>query len=149
MRTIEKQGSAAWLAWTTRLRTPYTRNSMRRLLGILLILAYLGGALYFDALYAAEWVREAPRPLIRWLEKLDAELPPDARILLAAPHDKLTIDHYRVQTWLHPRPVYPLPPDVKSVEDASHWIARKKLTWIVFIGDEPFDPARAYARRVR
>ena len=114
-----------------------------------LLLAYLGGALYFNSLQAAEWVREKPRPLITWLEKIDAELPPDARILLAAPHDRLTLDHYRVQTWLHPRPVYPLPPKVKSVDEASEWIARKRLTWVVFIGDEPFDPSKAYARKLR
>lgn len=121
---------------------------MKRLLGISLVLAYLGAALYFNALQAAGWVREEPRPFIRWLEKLDAELPPDARILIAAPHDRLTLDHYRVQTWLNPRPVYSFPPKVKSVEEASEWISLKKITWIVCIGDEPFDPARAYARRV-
>jgi hypothetical protein len=114
-----------------------------------LILAYLVGALTFDALQAAAWVKEEPRPLITWLEKLDAELPRDARILLAAPHDRLTLDHYRVQTRLHPRAVYPLPPKTKSVEEASDWIERKNLTWIVFVGDEPFDPSRAYARKVR
>jgi hypothetical protein len=121
---------------------------MRRLIGVLLVLGYLGVAFYFDALQAAEWVREEPRPLIRWLEKLDAELPADARILLAAPHDRLTLDHYRVQTWLHPRPVFAFPQQVNSVEDATQWIRRQKVTWIVFIGDEPFDPAKAYARRV-
>jgi hypothetical protein len=121
---------------------------MRRLLGIVLILAYLGGAVYFNLLQAAEWVGEKPRPLIRWLEKLDDELPADARILVAAPHDRLTLGHYRVQTWLHPRAVYPLPPKVKSVDEASDWIARKSITWIVFIGEEHFDPAQAYARRV-
>lgn len=121
---------------------------MRRRLGFLLFVATLVGALVFNSLQAAEWVREEPRPLIRWLEKLDAEMPEDARILIAAPHDRLTLDHYRVQTWLSPRPVYSFPPKVSSVEAASEWIARKKITWVVFIGDEPFDPARAYARRV-
>ena len=108
-----------------------------------LIVIMFGFCAYSNVRQGGDWLRERPKPLKLWLDELDTKLPRDARLLLDAPADNLKSDHYRVNSRLHPRAVYALPPGVRSVEEAGDWIARKRIGWIVSIGGPSFDADRA------
>lgn len=113
-----------------------------------LLIATFGVAAYWNVRETREWVREKPAPLSVWLDEVDAAIPSDARVVLDAPADGLSSDHYRVHARLHPRAVYALPAGVKSLEAARPWIAGKKATWVVSIGPFWFDGSKAYARKL-
>jgi hypothetical protein len=104
---------------------------------------------YYSVRTARYWTTQELSPLHRYLDSLERTLPPDARILLAAPEaHRRTSPVQHAGARLHPRAVYLLPPGVDSVEGARGWIREKRLTWVVFLGGREFDPEKAYARRL-
>ncbi len=106
-------------------------------------------SLVFAVRQAREWALRKPAPFHRFLDEIDATLPADARILLVIPDSaRREGDPCRLNARLYPRVVYALPPGARTVEEASAWIAERKLSWAVSIGGTRFDPRSAYVRRL-
>jgi hypothetical protein len=104
-------------------------------------------SLVYAARSAYRWTTQELSPFHRYLDRMEIELPPEARVLVVAP-DSARYDPQVTQlaTRLHPRPVYVLPPGVETLEGARAWIAEKRLTWAISLGRGAFDPAKAWVR---
>jgi len=111
--------------------------------------AILAVSAYWAFRQARSWATQELSPFHRHLERLDATIPRDARILLPISYGNR---HYntvvQLNTRLYPRVVYTFPPGVETLEESAAWIAEKKLDWMVSWGGLDFDLGKAYSRRI-
>ena len=120
----------------------------RRLRSAVFVLM-LGISLFWAVIQVRYWRRQALSPFHVHLQHLKETLPGDARVLIVAPESERYNSHIlQLNTWLHPRPFYLLPPGVETLEGASDWIREKQLTWALSLGGKDYDPRAAYVRRL-
>ena len=122
---------------------------MRKRIFLAVVLAIFSVDAFWVVLQSRYWARQELGPFHRWVEELDRTLPRDARILLVSSQARRTDPQCnQLSTRLYPRIVYLLPPGAVKLEEAQAWIEEKRLTWVISLGGDLYDPASAYARRI-
>ncbi len=122
---------------------------LRRRINFVFAAAILGVSGYWAALKAIEWSRQEVPPFYGFLERVAAEIPADARILLLIPRDQRNSGLVHIfNSRMYPRVVYLPPAGVETLEGAAEWIRRKEIGWVVSPGGADYDPRKAYIRRL-
>ncbi len=110
---------------------------------------YLLCSFFFAGLKGYYWSTRELGPFQQYLDQLQASVPSDASVLLLLPERlRYEVESIYVCSRLCPRPVYLLPLGVDSLAGARDWIAQKKITWVISLGGERYDPRGAYFKRL-